>query len=162
MDENLNVQVLTPPSTWNTRITISATTNTLYTYTLTSSEYNSGAPAVRFTDPSGADSAQSDFYIDLSLVMTDHTYVYVANWADNPTILVRSPNDATYGVDTGGLYWKVTTSETYFYGAFYVPEFNLIAFPVSLILLIALWRRQRARKTRWDRSNPFPTPLQSE
>src|SRR3990170_855165 len=48
VDENLNVQVLTPPSTWNTRITISATTNTLYTYTLTSSEYNSGAPAVRF------------------------------------------------------------------------------------------------------------------
>jgi len=150
VDENLNVQVLTPPSDWNIRLTISATTNTLYTYTLTSSEYNSGGPAIRFTDPSGADSVQSDFYIDLSLVMTDHTYVYVANTADNPTILVRSPNDATYGTDTGGMYWKVTTSETYFFGYFptYIPEFEALVIPILGIAFLAWVRRRRILKGR--------------
>ena len=153
-DENVNVQVLTPPSTWNTRITISATSNTLYTYAMTSSEYNSGAPSIRFVDPSGADSVQSDFYADLSLVMTDHTSTLVANFADNPTIMVRSPNDATYGSDTGGLYWKVTTSETYFWGITSIAEFEAFAIPIVGLVLFALWRRSRARGTRKGDGEP--------
>src|SRR5216117_3211460 len=44
-DENVNVEVLTPPSSWNTRITIASTTNTLCTYDLTAPEYNSGTPS---------------------------------------------------------------------------------------------------------------------
>jgi len=70
VDENVNVTVLTPPSTWTTRITISATSNTLYTYTLTSSEYNSGAPAVRLVDADGAGGMQSDFWIDYANIVS--------------------------------------------------------------------------------------------
>ena len=147
-DENVNVQVLTPPSDWYTRITISATSNTLYTYTMTGTEYNSGAPSIRFIDPTGADSTQSDFYVDLSLVTTDHSSTLVAQSADNPTIMVRAPDNPTYGFDMGGLYWKVTTSETYFYGVFYIPEFEVFAIPVLLIVLLALWGRRRGQSGR--------------
>jgi hypothetical protein len=67
-DENVNVQVLTAPATWNTRVTISATSNIMYTYTLTAAEYNSGAPAVRFVDANGAGGMQSDLWIDYANV----------------------------------------------------------------------------------------------
>src|SRR5256712_2102192 len=43
-DEDIDVQVLSPPSSWTTRPTINATTNTHYTYPLTTTEYNGGAP----------------------------------------------------------------------------------------------------------------------
>jgi KaiC/GvpD/RAD55 family RecA-like ATPase len=89
-DENINVQVLTPPSTWTTRVTISATANTLYTYTLASSEYNSGAPSVRFVDANGGDATQSDFWLDLA-VLTSTTL-----W--DRIILMRS-------LDTSGSTW---------------------------------------------------------
>ena len=69
-DENINVQVLTAPATWNTRITISATSNTMHTYPLTSAEYNSGAPAVRFVDAGGAGGMQSDFWIDYANIIS--------------------------------------------------------------------------------------------
>jgi len=150
-DENVDVKVLTPPSTWNTRITISATSNTAYSYALTTSEYNSGAPSIRFTDPSGSDTTQSDFYLDLGLVVTDHTHVLVSTSADNPTIMVRAPTDETYGIDAGGVFWKISSSETYFFAYFYVPEFDAIALPAVATLLFVLWRRGalRTRRTRW-------------
>ena len=72
-DENINVQVLTPPSTWNSRITITATSNTQYTYTLTGTEFNSGAPSVRFVDAGGA-SGNSDVYLDFAAVSTNADY----------------------------------------------------------------------------------------
>src|SRR5438093_11452665 len=89
-DENINVQVLNPPSTWNTRVTISATAHTLYTYTLTSSDYNSGAPSVRFVDANGGDATQSDFWLDLAVVTSTTLWDRI--------ILMRS-------LDTSGSTW---------------------------------------------------------
>ncbi len=69
-DEDINVQVLTPASTWNTRLTISATANTLYTYTLTPVEYNAGGPSIRFVDANGPGGTQSDLWIDWASITT--------------------------------------------------------------------------------------------
>jgi len=71
--------------------------------------------------------------------------------SDNPTLMVRTPNDVTYGGDTGGLYWKTATSETYFH---YIPEFEAVAVPILGILLFVLWRRRRARRTRSGDGGP--------
>jgi len=152
-DENVDVRVLTPPSDWNTRITISATSNTLYTYALTSSEYNSGAPSIRFVDAAGADSTFSDLYVDLSVVVTDRNREFV-DAGEQPTLMLRAPTDATYGTAAGGLYWKTSASETYFFFS-YIPEFEAIAVPILGILFLGLWRRTTARRTQskdggWD------------
>ena len=93
-DEDMNVQVLTPPSTWTTRITISATTNTLYTYALTSAEFNSGGPSIRFVDTSSSDTVQSDVWIDQAVITTTSLWDRV--------ILMRS-------ADTGGTTWGSQT-----------------------------------------------------
>ncbi len=149
VDEDMLVQVLTPPSAWNTRITISATTNALYTYTMTGTEYNSGAPSIRFVDASGPDPVVSDLYLDVAVVVTDRGREFVDS-ADQPTLMVRAPNDATYGGAAGGLYWKASASETYFFSQIVagIPEFEAVAIPVLGILLFALWRRRRVRGTR--------------
>ncbi len=69
-DEDVNVQVLTPPATWNTRLTVNSITNTLFTYTLTPSEYNGGSPQVRFLDVAAADPSPSDMFLDWVAVTT--------------------------------------------------------------------------------------------
>src|SRR5205823_1004017 len=63
--EDFLVQVLTPPSTWTTRITITKTAddNAAQAYTMTTAEFNSGAPAVRFIGATEiGDVTQSDLY----------------------------------------------------------------------------------------------------
>jgi len=67
--------------------------------------------------------------------------------SDNPTLMVRAPDNAVYGADTGGLYWKTSSSETYFFGVFYIPEFEAVAVPILGILVLILWRR-RSRRSR--------------
>src|SRR3989475_533835 len=89
-DENVNVEVLTPPSSWNTRITIASTTNSLYTYDLTAPEYNSGSPSIRFVDALGSDAIASDVFVDLSVVVSKSFWDRV--------ILMRS-------LDTSGSIW---------------------------------------------------------
>ncbi|TLZ78117.1 MAG: hypothetical protein E6K08_01800, partial [Methanobacteriota archaeon] len=89
-DENVNVEVLTPPSSWNTRITIASTTNTLSTYDLTAPEYNSGSPSIRFVDALGSDAIASDVFVDLSVVVSKSFWDRV--------ILMRSS-------DTSGSIW---------------------------------------------------------
>src|SRR5438093_984401 len=89
-DENVNVEVLTPPSTWNARITIASTTNTRYSYDLTASEYNSGTPSIRFVDALGSDAVASDFFVDLSVIVSKSFWDRV--------ILMRS-------LDTSGSTW---------------------------------------------------------
>src|SRR2546422_225046 len=89
-DENVNVEVLTPPSSWYTRITIASTTNTLYTYDLTAPEYNSGSPSIRFVDALGSDAIASDVFVDLSVVVSKSFWDRV--------ILMRS-------LDTSGSIW---------------------------------------------------------
>jgi len=67
--------------------------------------------------------------------------------SDFPSLMVRAPNDATYGTASGGLYWKSSTSETYFY---YIPEFQDVVVPILGVLLLALLfaRRERLRRRR--------------
>jgi hypothetical protein len=67
--------------------------------------------------------------------------------SDNPTLMVRAPNDATYGGETGGLYWKTATSETYFFYS-YIPEFGALLIPIVGILFLAWVRRRRILKGR--------------
>src|SRR5207245_9259281 len=69
---------------------ILSTTNTGYNYTLTTSEYNSGAPSVRFVDASGPDGTQSDFWLDLAVVTSTTLWDRI--------ILMRS-------LDTSGSTW---------------------------------------------------------
>jgi len=138
-DEDFQVQVLTPPSTWTTRITIIATTSTLYEYTLSGAEYNSGAPSIRFVDATTTDSTLSDLYLDVVVIASTASRLLVDSPSDNPTIIVRAPNDATYGATSGGIYWKPSGSSTYF---FRIPEFELIFLPILVVLLFGLLRRR--------------------
>src|SRR5205807_9416284 len=71
--------------------------------------------------------------------------------SDCPSLTVRAPNDATYGTASGGLYWKSSTSETYFY---YIPEFQDVVVPILGVLLLALFfaRRGRLRRKAVSRS----------
>ncbi len=70
VDENVVVQILTPPSTWNTRLTLNNVTDQTLTYDLTAAEYNGGGPAIRFVDALGSDAIQSDFYLDRIFILT--------------------------------------------------------------------------------------------
>ena len=68
--------------------------------------------------------------------------------SDSPTLMVRAPDNATYGADVGGLYWKTSSSETYFfYQTASIPEFEAVALPILGILVLVLWRR-RSRRSR--------------
>ena len=130
-DENLNVQVLTPPSTWNTRATISSTINTVYNYTLTTSEYNSGAPSVRFVDASGPDGTQSDFWLDLAVVTSTTLWDRIimmrsldtsgSTWgsqivlasgrsADSPLLYSFDSTEPSIAIDSGGFLHLVWVS----------------------------------------------------
>jgi hypothetical protein len=74
----------------------------------------------------------------------------VGTASDNPTLVVRAPNDATYSA-VGGLYWKTSTSETYFF----IPEFGEVLVPLLAILSVAiLARRRRERREDWGRAPP--------
>ena len=64
MDEDASVQVLTPPATWNARITVNSVTSQLFTYTLTPAEYNGGNPQVRILDALSVDPSASELFID--------------------------------------------------------------------------------------------------
>src|SRR2546426_343796 len=122
-DENVNVEVLTPPSTWNARITIASTTNTLYTYDLTASEYNSGAPSIRFVDALGSDAVASDVFVDLSVIVSTTLWDRVilmrsldtsgSTWgaqvilasgrlADSPLVLTRDSAEPSIAIDSSG------------------------------------------------------------
>jgi len=80
-DENILVQVLTPPSTWTTRLTISSTTDVVQTYVLSDDELNGGSPSVRFVDADPSDVFASSFRIDqVRIVRLDSTYSMNLEW----------------------------------------------------------------------------------
>src|SRR3989449_532405 len=64
--------------------------------------------------------------------------------SDHPSIVVRAPNDPTYGTTCAAVYWKPAMSETQF---FYIPEFETIVGPTigTLVLVLFLGRRVRLR-----------------
>jgi len=69
-DENISVQVLTPPSVWTPRLTFTNTTDQVLTYTLAASEFNAGNVSVRFVDALGPDATPSDLWIDYTDILT--------------------------------------------------------------------------------------------
>ena len=113
-------------------------------YTLSGAEYNSGAPSIRFVDATTTDSTLSDLYLDVVVIASTASRLLVDSPSDNPTIIVRAPNDATYGATSGGIYWKPSGSSTYF---FRIPEFELIFLPILVVLLFGLLRRRSHRRT---------------
>jgi len=74
-DENVSVQVFTPPSTWTTRLTFSAATDQVLTYALIPSERNAGNVSVRFVDADGPDLLPSDLWLDYADIVTT-VYAY--------------------------------------------------------------------------------------
>jgi len=72
---------------------------------------------------------------------------------DYPSLIVRAPDDPAYGTSLGAVYWKSSTSETYFY---YIPEFESAVIPVLGSLLMFLFFGQRVRsKVRLARRGPW-------
>ncbi len=69
-DENVSVQVLTPPSVWTPRLTFTDTADQVLTYSLAASEFNAGNVSIRFVDALGPDLAPSDLWIDYVDVLT--------------------------------------------------------------------------------------------
>src|SRR6266571_4784836 len=69
-DENVSVQVLTPPSVWTPRLTFTDTADQVLTYSLAASEFNAGNVSIRFVDALGPDLAPSDLSIDYVDVLT--------------------------------------------------------------------------------------------
>src|SRR6266699_2216811 len=69
-DENVSVQVLTPPSIWTPRLTFTDTADQVLTYNLAASEFNAGNVSIRFVDALGPDLAPSDLWIDYVDVLT--------------------------------------------------------------------------------------------
>ena len=67
-----------------------------------------------------------------------------------PVVAVRAPNDATYGTLLGALYWKTTTTGTYF---FRIPEFEAALVPILIMLLGGVVRTRRRRRTDSQRTN---------
>ena len=70
---SVSVEVLTPPSTWASRLTIDTTTSENLSYVLAPSEVASGNASIRFVDALG--SGPSDLWVDLAeIVSVQHTY----------------------------------------------------------------------------------------
>jgi len=90
-DEDVNVQVLTPPATWNTRLTVNSIVNTLFTYTLTPSEYNVGSPQVRFLDGAAPDPSASDLFLDW-VAITTIRLTYSLEVRQNATGIITGSN----------------------------------------------------------------------
>jgi hypothetical protein len=91
-DENLLVQVLTPPATWTTRAAVSSTVDTEVAYVLTAAEFNGGAPAVRFVDGTTPDAVVSTFRLDhVRIVARTETYAFGLGWEWTASIAPNTP-----------------------------------------------------------------------
>ncbi len=95
-DENVSVQIWTPPATWATRVAVTNTTDQVLWYTLTPSEYNAGNVSVRFVDAGGPDLMPSDFWIDMvEIVSVEYAYhldvvqIVTGVAGDRPTLVVK-------------------------------------------------------------------------
>ena len=70
--------------------------------------------------------------------------------SDNPTLMVRAPNEVAYGTGTGGVYWKGSSSETYF---FQIPEFEAFVVPALLAAILFSGLRRARIRTRLQRDS---------
>ncbi|HEY5538868.1 MAG TPA: putative Ig domain-containing protein, partial [Thermoplasmata archaeon] len=71
----------------------SATTNTMYTYALTSQEFGSGAPSIRFVNPPGVDATASDLFLDW-VAITSQNLQYSLEVRQNITGIVTASSAA--------------------------------------------------------------------
>src|SRR5438309_867644 len=134
--EDFLVQVLTPPSTWTTRITITKTAddNAAQAYTLTTAEFNSGAPAVRFIGATEiGDVTQSDLYLDYVTLSSNSVWDRVvlmrsrdtsgSTWSgqivlasgrsgDSPLVLARDSAEPSIAIDSAGFLHLVWVSSS--------------------------------------------------
>src|SRR5207302_6943185 len=134
--EDFLVQVLTPPSSWTTRITITKTAddNAAQAYTLTTAEFNSGAPAVRFIGATEiGDTTQSDLYLDYVTVSSNSVWDRVvlmrsrdtsgSTWSgqivlasgrsgDSPLVLARDSTEPSIAIDSAGFLHVVWVSSS--------------------------------------------------
>ncbi|TLZ54000.1 MAG: hypothetical protein E6K15_09705, partial [Methanobacteriota archaeon] len=132
--EDFLVQVLTPPSTWTTRITITKTAddNAAQAYTLTTAEFNSGAPAVRFIGATEiGDVTQSDVYLDYVTISSNSVWDRVvlmrsrdtsgSTWSgqvvlasgrsgDSALVLARDSAEPSIAIDSAGFLHMVWVS----------------------------------------------------
>ena len=132
--EDFLVQVLTPPSTWATRITITKTTDddSVQTYTLATAEFNSGAPSIRFVGSSDvSDPTSSDLYVDYAVVASMGEWDRIAlmrssdtsgsTWgsqvilasgrpADGALLLARDSGESSIAIDASGFLHVVWVS----------------------------------------------------
>src|SRR2546421_231112 len=128
------VQVLPPPSTWTTRITITKTAddNAAQAYTLTTAEFNSGAPAVRFIGATEiGDVTQSDVYLDYVTISSNSVWDRVvlmrsrdtsgSTWSgqvvlasgrsgDSALVLARDSAEPSIAIDSAGFLHMVWVS----------------------------------------------------
>src|SRR5947208_298889 len=134
--EDFLVQVLTPPSTWTTRITITKTAddNAAQAYTMTTAEFNSGAPAVRFIGATEiGDVTQSDLYLDYVTLSSNSVWDRVvlmrsrdtsgSTWSgqivlasgrsgDSPLVLARDSAEPSIAIDSAGFLHLVWVSSS--------------------------------------------------
>ena len=116
-DEDMSVQVLTPPATWNTRLAVNAVVNTQFTYTLTPAEYGGGAPEVRFVDGTGVDPTASDLFLDYVAITTvrltyslEVLYNVTGVTGGSSPFLVAKGNISAGGENFHVHVWNFTTS----------------------------------------------------
>ena len=111
-DEAVNVQVLTSPLTWTTRLTLSSTADANLTYMLTVAEFNGGAPSVRFVDATPTDGLASSVWLDRVLIVAlDTTYALEMIWDWTGTVDASGPTSlavrAAITGDTEGILAEV-------------------------------------------------------
>jgi len=124
-----------PSSGWQTAETVDSLTNTVFTKPSIGIDGNNEVHAL-YVATSGP-----QVYYNKRTSGTWGTRIAVDTSSDNPTLIVRAPNDVTYGTPVAGLYWKTTTTETYFY----IPEFDTAIVPVLGVLALAMVYRRKHR-----------------
>jgi len=123
---------------WQTPTTVDSLSGTVFTKPSLGIDRNNGVHALYVA------AAGPQVYYNKRTAGAWGTRDAVDTSSTHPTFVVRAPNDVTYGDTVGGLYWKSTTSETYFYA---IPEFETLAAPTigALVIILSLCRRTRLR-----------------
>ena len=95
-NESVSVQVLTPPSSWSTRLAINGTTDEALSYMLAPAELASGNVSIRFVDALGSSPTPSDLWVDLAEIASIR-YAYRLDVVQNVTGITG--NDPTLTVE---------------------------------------------------------------
>ena len=133
-DEDIDVQVLSPPSSWTTRLTINATTNTRYTYPLTTTEYNGGSPSIQFVDSGTGGPGASNLWVDWVAVRSAG-----APPAGTTTFDVIRLEPGSPGLGLPNLFEGFGLKGTL--GV--IATFGVIGAIFAIIVFVTLWRRRR-------------------